>query len=307
MTIATLFDIVPPITQPGVRVAHDSKMPLAPLRLLPPCVRIAYPNQAHFLPSNLFMRHRSEGDCSLSACRPGPRTGYGGAQYRREGRSGGRAMPHVAVSAFLGPPGSSHRAPKAVLQGTSGRRGTDGSRATSKQARVRNARKRHLCDCRPGWETKAARGYPPPRIHRRGWLARYSSRLSGIGARPRTPVPPRSGRRTTTVRPARPPGLGGGHCALGSWMPPPTSPAVAAQCRGTRARAGITELVASQRFRSRAFVGGEQSSRLEQLAGLCDVVQAGRACRTSRSLTLAKSRSKVAHEPSDSSPRCTNL
>ena len=35
-------------------------------------------------------------------------------------------------------------------------------------------------------------------------------------------------------------------------------------------------LVASQRFRSRAFVGVEQSSRLEQFAALCDVVQAGR-------------------------------
>ena len=35
-------------------------------------------------------------------------------------------------------------------------------------------------------------------------------------------------------------------------------------------------LVASERFRSRAFVGGEQSSRLEQFAALCDVVQAGR-------------------------------
>ena len=43
-------------------------------------------------------------------------------------------------------------------------------------------------------------------------------------------------------------------------------------------------LVASQRFRSRAFVGVEQSSRLEQFNGLahaigaalCDVVQAAR-------------------------------
>ena len=35
-------------------------------------------------------------------------------------------------------------------------------------------------------------------------------------------------------------------------------------------------LVASQRFRSRAFVGVEQSSRLEQFVALSDVVQAGR-------------------------------
>src|SRR6202035_45558 len=40
VTIATLFDIVPPITEPGVRVAHDSRTPLAPRRLLPACVRI---------------------------------------------------------------------------------------------------------------------------------------------------------------------------------------------------------------------------------------------------------------------------
>ena len=37
-----------------------------------------------------------------------------------------------------------------------------------------------------------------------------------------------------------------------------------------------TVLVASQRFRSRAFVGVKQSSRLEQFAALCDLVQAAR-------------------------------
>jgi hypothetical protein len=46
-----------------------------------------------------------------------------------------------------------------------------------------------------------ARGYAPPRIHRRGWLARHASRFSGVGARPRTPVPERGRRTTTRVQP----------------------------------------------------------------------------------------------------------
>src|ERR1700681_4477811 len=103
--------------------------------------------------------------------------------------------------------------------------------------------------------------------------------------------------------PARPPGLGGGHCALG------LVDAVAHDTCGGSAVQGYkayspgepTVLVASQRFRSRAFVGVEQSSRLEQFAAvgvtvekrsaipigislvmliggrhLCDVVQADR-------------------------------
>jgi SRSO17 transposase len=45
------------------------------------------------------------------------------------------------------------------------------------------------------------RGYAPPRIHRRGWLARHASRFSGVGARPRTPVPERGRRTTTRVQP----------------------------------------------------------------------------------------------------------
>src|SRR5579862_6008398 len=90
--------------------------------------------------------------------------------------------------------------------------------------------------------------------------------------------------------PARPPGLGGGHCALG------LVDVAAHESRGGSPVQGYkgqspgepTVLVASQRFRSRAFVGVEQSSRLEQVDGgepyqaalecavLCDVVQAAR-------------------------------
>lgn len=86
--------------------------------------------------------------------------------------------------------------------------------------------------------------------------------------------------------PARPPGLGGGHCALG------LADVAADQSRGGSPVQGYkgqrpgepTVLVGSQRFRSRAFLGVEQSSRLEQFNGrahaigaaLCDVVQAAR-------------------------------
>jgi hypothetical protein len=73
-------------------------------------------------------------------------------------------------------------------------------------------------------------------------------------------------------------------------------------------------LVGSQRFRSRAFVGLEQSSRLERFNRLAHVIGAALwmwlrlpATSYSRSLTVAKSRSKVAHEPSDSSPVLPSL
>src|SRR5215204_7582236 len=52
-----------------------------------------------------------------------------------------------------------------------------------------------------GGRLRHARGYAPPRIHRRGWLARDASRFSGVGARPRTPVPERARRTTTRVQP----------------------------------------------------------------------------------------------------------
>src|ERR671937_3330824 len=78
--------------------------------------------------------------------------------------------------------------------------------------------------------------------------------------------------------PARPPGLGGGHCALG------LVDAVAHESCGGSPVQGYkgqspgepTVLVGSQRFRSRAFVGVEKSSRLDQFAALCYVVQAAR-------------------------------
>src|SRR3954454_3741075 len=96
---------------------------------------------------------------------------------------------------------------------------------------------------------------------------------------PRKSSPPRAAaglRRELSA--ARPPGLGGGHRALG------LADAVAHEPRGGSPVQGYegqspgepSVLVASQRFRSRAFVGVEQSSRLEQFAALCDVVQAGR-------------------------------
>ena len=66
--------------------------------------------------------------------------------------------------------------------------------------------------------------------------------------------------------PARPPGLGGGHCALGL-----ANAAAHEPCGGSPVQRYKGEspgepsvLVASERFRSRTFVGGEQSSWLEQ-------------------------------------------
>ncbi len=83
------------------------------------------------------------------------------------------------------------------------------------QARVRNARKRHLCDCRPGWEAKAR-----PRLRS---STHSSQRLvsatcqplveSELGRELQSPSAAVGLRREFS--PARPPGLGGGHCALG--------------------------------------------------------------------------------------------
>src|SRR5580704_5686165 len=78
--------------------------------------------------------------------------------------------------------------------------------------------------------------------------------------------------------PARPPGLGGGHCALGLVDAVAHEPGGGSPVQGYKSYSPgePTVLVASQRFRSRAFVGVEQSSRLEQFAARCDLVQAGR-------------------------------
>ena len=120
------------------------------------------------------------------------------------------------------------------------------------QARVRNARKRHLCDCRPGWEAKAR-----PRVrsstHSSQRLVSATcpplqwSRSSAENSSPRARPPDydeSSARRDHQASAAV--------IALSaSWMPSPTSPAVAAQCKGTRARAP-----GSQRCSSRVSGSG---------------------------------------------------
>src|SRR5262245_50931607 len=77
---------------------------------------------------------------------------------------------------------------------------------------------------------------------------------------------------------ARPPGLGGGHCALGLVDAVADEPCGGGPVQGYKGQSPgePTVLVTSQRFRSRAFVGVEQSSRIEPCAALCDVIQAAR-------------------------------
>jgi hypothetical protein len=120
------------------------------------------------------------------------------------------------------------------------------------QARVRNAWKRHLCDCRPGWEAKAR-----PRVRS---STHSSQRLVSATCRPLQWS--RSSAENSSPR-ARPPDYDESSArrdhqasaaviALSaSWMPSPTSPAVAAQCKGTRARAP-----GSQRCSSRVSGSG---------------------------------------------------
>ena len=120
------------------------------------------------------------------------------------------------------------------------------------QARVRNARKRHLCDCRPGWEAKAR-----PRVRS---STHSSQRLVSATCQPLQWS--RSSAENSSPR-ARPPDYDESSArrdhqasaaviALSaSWMPSPTSPAVAAQCKGTRARAP-----GSQRCSSRVSGSG---------------------------------------------------
>ena len=120
------------------------------------------------------------------------------------------------------------------------------------QARVRNARKRHLCDCRPGWEAKAR-----PRVRS---STHSSQRLVSATCQPLQWS--RSSAENSSPR-ARPPDYDESSArrdhqasaaviALSaSWMPSPTSPAVAAQCKGIRARAP-----GSQRCSSRVSGSG---------------------------------------------------
>jgi hypothetical protein len=63
-----------------------------------------------------------------------------------------------------------------------------------------------------------------------------------------------------------------------------------------------TVLVASQRFRSRAFVGVEQSSRLEQFAALCDVVQAANERRFARDQPHLRSRTHPGRNTTEARP-----
>jgi hypothetical protein len=120
------------------------------------------------------------------------------------------------------------------------------------QARVRDARKRHLCDCRPGWEAKAR-----PRVRS---STPSSQRLVNATCQPLQWS--RSSAENSSRR-ARPPDYDESSArrdhqasaaviALSaSWMASPTSPAVAAQCKGTRARAP-----GSQRCSSRVSGSG---------------------------------------------------
>jgi hypothetical protein len=113
-------------------------------------------------------------------------------------------------------------------------------------------RKRHSCDCRPGWEAKAR-----PRVRS---STHSSQRL--VSARCQPLQWSRSSAENSSPR-ARPPDYDESSArrdhqasaaviALSaSWMPSPTSPAVAAQCKGTRARAP-----GSQRCSSRVSGSG---------------------------------------------------
>jgi len=86
----------------------------------------------------------------------------------------------------------------------------------------------------------------------RGWLTRHASRFSGVGARPRTPGAERGRRAYDESSARRDHQASAAVIALSaSWMASPTSPAVAAQCKGTRARAP-----GSQRCSSRVSGSG---------------------------------------------------
>ena len=86
------------------------------------------------------------------------------------------------------------------FRGTSGRSDTGWVSSPSKPGSETLGNGTHATAGRGG-RLRHARGYAPPRIHRRGWLARHASRFSGVGARPRTPDPERGRWTTTRVQP----------------------------------------------------------------------------------------------------------
>jgi len=146
-------------------------------------------------------------------------------------------MPSTDMSAGTGAPIARrsrklNRRPGALQVGAM----PDGSRARPSPGP--KPRKRHLCDCRPGWEAKAR-----PRVRS---SMHSSQRLVGATCQPLQWS--RSSAESSSPR-ARPPDYDDSSArrdhqasaaviALSaSLMPSPTSPAVAAQCRGTRARA----------------------------------------------------------------------
>ena len=116
--------------------------------------------------------------------------------------------------------------------------------------------------------------------------------------------------------PARPPGLGGGHCALGlvdvvaheslRWQPSAGVQGLEPRgANGARRESAVPELCFRRR---RAVVAARAIQGRPTPSGpLCATWFRLPAMSYSRSLTLAKSRSKVAHEPSDSSPALPNL
>jgi hypothetical protein len=166
-------------------------------------------------------------------------------------RSALGVMPSADMSARTGTPIARrsrklNRRPGALQVGAI----PDGSRA--RPSLGPKPRKRHLCDCRPGWEAKAC-----PRVRS---STHSSQRLVGATCQPLRWS--RSSAENSSPR-ARPPDYDDSSArrdhqasaaviALSaSRMPSPTSPAVAAQCKGIRARAP-----GSQRCSSRVSGSG---------------------------------------------------
>ena len=124
------------------------------------------------------------------------------------------AMPTSMCSRIRGTAERGAARPEPSFRGTSGRSDTGWVSSPSKPGSETLGNGTSATAGRGG-RLRHARGYAPPRIHRRGWLARHASRFSGGGARPRTPVPSAAAALRREFSPARPPGLGGGHCAFG--------------------------------------------------------------------------------------------
>jgi hypothetical protein len=76
-------------------------------------------------------------------------------------------------------------------------------------------RKRHSCDCRPGWEAKARPTVRSSTHSSQRLVARHAAASVGseLGRELQSPSAAAGLRREFS--PARPPGLGGSHCALG--------------------------------------------------------------------------------------------